>query len=94
MIDVYGAGLTNVLFCAPGARVLEILPALCAAPTYWVLSTQIGHRYHAVVTDDPELPRPDYNTWSDRVEYNNRNLVLPAERLMAALEAIDGPLDA
>jgi hypothetical protein len=47
-----------------------------------------------VVADDPELPRPDYNTWSHRVEYNNRNLVLPAERLMAALEAIDGPLDA
>jgi hypothetical protein len=94
VVGVHGAGLTNVLFCAPGARVLEILPALCAAPTYWVLSTQIGHRYHAVVADDPELPRPDYSTWSHRVEYNNRNLVLPAERLMAALEAIDGRLDA
>jgi capsular polysaccharide biosynthesis protein len=88
VVGVHGAGLTNVLFCAPGTRVLEILPALCAAPSYWVLSTQIGHRYHAVVADDPELPRPDYSTWSHRVEYNNRDLVMPAERLLAALEVM------
>jgi capsular polysaccharide biosynthesis protein len=89
VIGVHGAGLTNVLFCAPGARVLEILPALCAAWTYWVLSTQAGHRYHAVVADDPELPRPDYRTWSHRPEYNNRDLVLPAERLLAALDVME-----
>jgi capsular polysaccharide biosynthesis protein len=89
VVGVHGAGLTNVLFCAPGAHVLEILPALCAARTYWILSTQAGHRYHAVVADDPELARPDYSTWSHRAEYNGRDLVMPAERLVAALELME-----
>jgi capsular polysaccharide biosynthesis protein len=91
VVGVHGAGLTNVLFCAPGTYVLEILPALCAARTYWVLSTQANHRYRAVVADDPELS-PDYRTWSHRPEYNDRNVFLPPERLQRSLEAIDGPL--
>jgi len=53
------------------------------------LSTQAGHRYHAVVAEDPELPHPDYSTWSHRAEYNNRDLVMPPDRLITALEGME-----
>ena len=64
-MGVHGAGLSNAWFCRSGqARLLEILPPLCATSDYWKLAMAKGLRYDAFVADDPELERPDYATWA------------------------------
>lgn len=88
VIGVHGAGLTNVLFAPPTCKVLEILPPLVATPAYWMLATSIGQRYRALIGDDLQSGRPDYKTWSHNPIYNNRNLVVPIDRLEAALAAL------
>jgi hypothetical protein len=85
---VHGAGLTNILFAPPGLRVLEILPPLVATHAYWRLSHGLGHHYHALVADDPELPRPDYTPWGHHPEYNDRDLIIDPAQLTAALQSL------
>lgn len=88
VVGVHGAGLTNILFSAPGTKILEILPQMVATPVYWMLAQACGHSYHALIANDPELPRPDYTNWGHHPEYNRRDLIVDPARLDAALSAV------
>jgi len=90
IVGVHGAGLTNALFSPRGTRVLEVLPPLVATGAYWTLCSQLGHRYACLIANDPEYPRPDYRTWLHQPEYNSRNITLPIESLIDAVEAMEG----
>ena len=49
MVGVHGAALTNLAFCRPGTRVLEILGQEYVNPCYRDLSAAAGLRYRAVL---------------------------------------------
>jgi hypothetical protein len=85
---VHGAGLTNLLFARPGTKVLEILPPLCAAVSYWVLAGALDQPYWALVAEDPEGVRPDYADWAHDPELNMRDVRVDPMRLGAGLEAL------
>ena len=38
IVSLHGAGLTNVVFCKPGCKVLEIVPENYGMPTFWILA--------------------------------------------------------
>lgn len=46
VVGVHGAGLTNLLFCRPGATVVEIHSASWLHPCYWDLAVNMRLRYH------------------------------------------------
>ena len=48
IVAPHGAGLTNLLFARPGARVVEIFPENFAKSPYWWLSRQLGLQYMPV----------------------------------------------
>jgi hypothetical protein len=41
----HGAGLTNMLFCPPGARIVEIADLGFPNPNFYALASALGHRY-------------------------------------------------
>ena len=88
VVGVHGAGLTNILFAPRECSVLEILPPLVATQAYWLLASRLGQRYTAMIADDPELPRPDYGSWQHNAAYNGRPIIVPIERLEAALATL------
>jgi capsular polysaccharide biosynthesis protein len=47
VVAPHGAGLTNLVFCKPGTKVLEIFPYNYSQPYYWALANQckLVHRY-------------------------------------------------
>ncbi len=49
VIAVHGAGLTNLVFCAPGTRVIEIFPQNFVKSPYWRLANRLGLRYRPVI---------------------------------------------
>jgi len=89
VVGVHGAGLTNILFSPTGTQVMEILPPMCAVPDYWQLSTALGHQYHAVIANDPEFPRPNYDGWVHNAALNMRDVVLDLDLLRERLTEMD-----
>lgn len=48
VVAIHGAGLTNLLFCRPGTRVVEIFPANFEKSPYWWLCRRLGLDYRPV----------------------------------------------
>jgi capsular polysaccharide biosynthesis protein len=42
VIGAHGAGLTNLLFCEPGTKVIEFMPLAEVRPFYWLISEKLG----------------------------------------------------
>jgi hypothetical protein len=45
VVGPHGAGLANLLFTPPSARVIEFMPANEMRPFFWLISSKIGHEY-------------------------------------------------
>lgn len=45
IVSPHGAGLSNLIFAPPGARVIEFMPDMEMRPFFWMLSTKLGHEY-------------------------------------------------
>jgi capsular polysaccharide biosynthesis protein len=42
IVAQHGAGLANLLFCVPGTRVIELMPAAEMRPFFWQISQKLG----------------------------------------------------
>jgi capsular polysaccharide biosynthesis protein len=73
-----GAGLSNLVFCAPGTRVIELILADRLRTAYWELSACVGlDYYYALSAHDPQ-PHPS------RISANDT--ILPPDDLRAILK--------
>jgi capsular polysaccharide biosynthesis protein len=58
VVAPHGAGLTNLLFCREGTRVVEIFPPTYINPGYWVLANHLGLEYYCSIAEGPSPPPP------------------------------------
>ena len=42
VIGAHGAGLSNLLFCEPGTKVIEFMPSVELRPFFWLISAKLG----------------------------------------------------
>ncbi|MDX2270458.1 MAG: glycosyltransferase 61 family protein [Cyanobacteriota bacterium] len=73
VMGLHGAGLTNILFCRPHTKVIEIFPSNAILPYFWTISCQLDLDYFCLtgqVTKSAYLPsflkEPDFDredTW-------------------------------
>ena len=89
VIAPHGGALTNMIFCRPGTKVVELL-SRHVYPYYYGLAAMCGHRYHAIL----ENPAEDYprlvshataQSFGD-AEIQRRTARLPFEVPLDALE--------
>lgn len=78
VVAPHGAGLTNMMFCAPGTRVVEIASPGFPNPNFYALAAAMGHVYCLVAADEHGGGDP-----------LARNLTVAPERLREVLEATD-----
>ncbi|MEP6566373.1 MAG: glycosyltransferase family 61 protein, partial [Mesorhizobium sp.] len=45
VIGAHGAGLTNLLFCEPGTKVIEFMPTVEMRPFFWLMSEKLALRH-------------------------------------------------
>ena len=80
IIGVHGAGFANLMFASKNARVIEILPALCATKAFWIASEVFGLNYDPFLAKDPEVIVDDYSKWTHRADlYNRRSVFIDIE---------------
>ncbi len=83
VVAVHGAALANLVFCRPGTRVVELLPANAAVVLYSLLSSQLGLDHRAVVGTEARPPRRYRSFMADA------DLRVDVPRVVRA--AVDGP---
>ncbi|HEV7300600.1 MAG TPA: glycosyltransferase family 61 protein [Tepidisphaeraceae bacterium] len=54
----HGAGLTNIVFCKPGTKVIEFLSPVAVNVMYWTLCNQVGLEYHYLLAEGERPPEP------------------------------------
>ncbi|MCB0841509.1 MAG: glycosyltransferase family 61 protein, partial [Bacteroidetes bacterium] len=47
----HGAGLTNIVFCQPGTKIIELLHHSAVNEMYWVISNAIGLDYSYLLSE-------------------------------------------
>lgn len=49
LISPHGAGLTNIIFCSPGTKIIEIFSPIYVIRTYWVISNHCQLDYYYIL---------------------------------------------
>jgi hypothetical protein len=105
VVGMHGAGLTNIVFCAPGTEVLEIFHPIGNNASYAILAAGARLRYSALVGldaesdeplwNDPEFPETARRDLGGRDRMNHRDVHVPLDRLHTWLgSAVAPPADA
>ncbi len=58
IVAPHGGGLTNVVFCQPGTKIIEFFSPNYVIPIYWALATELGIEYYYLLGEgqSPKLP--------------------------------------
>lgn len=85
VISPHGAGLTNLVFCEPGTKVIELFPPASSFPCYWTMSEICQLDYYYLVGEfNPECP----NTIDDEID-RNQNFYIDIKSLLKTMEIAD-----
>lgn len=56
IVAPHGAALTNLMFCRPGTRLLELFSPNYVNPLYWYMSSLVGMDYYYLIGQGEQLP--------------------------------------
>lgn len=77
LLATHGAGLANMLFCPPGATMIEIADPDYPNPNFYAMAAALGHRYRLIAARSEGEGHP-----------LRRNLALGPEAIETILEAV------
>ena len=72
LVSVHGAGLSNMIFMAPGSTVVELISPDRLWPTYRSMADRLGLKYIAIVGD--RVPLSEGETYEG--DWGNRDLTV------------------
>jgi capsular polysaccharide biosynthesis protein len=76
IVAPHGAGLTNLIWCQPGSKVLEIFSPNYVNICYWAMANQIGVEYHYLIgTSEKQNKYHDPNLVEDNIEIKIEELI-------------------
>ena len=65
IVSLLGAALTNIVYCRPGAKLIEIMPKNLTFPCYFKLSKALRMKHAISLGLEPRVPGPFYRTSPD-----------------------------
>jgi capsular polysaccharide biosynthesis protein len=89
VVAVHGAGMSNLVLCPPGARVIELANNDYLHWCYWELSHQCGHSHEFVLTN-PEAPVRHHEPSCEASFHIDRHQLEAAlTRMMSGIEGMN-----
>jgi hypothetical protein len=96
VVAPHGSGLTNLVFCDPGTKVIELFSPTYINPGYWALSDALGHDYFCFLGNGqmPSEPPKGHNaeqwfySFIDSDRKYGRDLFVNIESLRILLESL------
>lgn len=87
IVAPHGAGLTNIAFCKPNSKIIEIASPKAINPLFWLMSCQLEDiQYFYVFAEGEILDTTD----RDKTKiYNNDDMTVSIEELKVALEVAE-----
>ena len=82
IIGPHGAGFTNLLWCAPRTKIIELFHGGYHPPYYYYLATMLGQSYACWISEREYLPR-------SHLSCQYRNMYVPPEDLSLCLAGYD-----
>ncbi len=89
VVAPHGAGLTNLVFCSPGTKVIEIFSPVCVRNCYWVLSNSCGLEYYYLLGsnfDNTPIPEKPPQSPVDRHLLSIKNILVNIGSLCSLLK--------
>ncbi|NER38457.1 MAG: DUF563 domain-containing protein [Oscillatoria sp. SIO1A7] len=87
IVSPHGAGLTNLVFCNPGAKVIEIFARVAVSANYWLLSNMVELDYYYLLGEPLEnyyaATQKQRNTYSHPLY---EDIFVSVDSLLATLE--------
>jgi hypothetical protein len=83
VIGEHGAGLANIVFCRPGAILLELFNPVCMQPAYWSVASVCGLGFGYLVCEHAPSRDASEPTW-------NTNYAVPLDELDHAIAKMTG----
>ncbi|AFY36227.1 DUF563 domain-containing protein [Calothrix sp. PCC 7507] len=75
VIAPHGAGLTNLVFCKPGTKVIELLSPKGVSTLFWALGNHVGLDYYYLLGEGEGLPEETYyHVLSENISINLHSL--------------------
>ncbi|WP_442935781.1 glycosyltransferase family 61 protein [Nostoc sp.] len=84
IVAPHGAGLTNLIFCSQGTKVIEIFSPHYLNLTYWGLSNLMKLDYYYIISESSVA---GFNLSID--ECREDNLLIPLDKLLNTLKIAD-----
>lgn len=85
VVGCHGGGLTNLLFAAPGTRVVEVIDPEYQISCYYLLARALGLEYSCVMAENASRWR------GEPVSTGSSDLIVPIDELMIQVErSMDG----
>lgn len=84
VIAEHGAGLINTMFCAPGARILELFNPFCVQPAFWSIASACGLEYGFVVGEHVSLSGFEEPSWNSAYRIGRKRMEDAIQRLISS----------
>ena len=81
IVAPHGSGLTNIIFCDPGATVIELFSSTYIVPCYWTIANGCSLKYHYAHNEETDL-LPNEPYWNGK----QGDFIFPEEKLAQILE--------
>jgi len=83
VIAEHGAAIINIMFCKPGARILELFNPVCVQPAFWSIASACNLDYGFLVGEHTPMNGCNSPDWNSAYSISTKRMEVAIDALLA-----------